>query len=53
VHTAQLLVVDCNYPKGIVIGLCVNATLFFYMFAQFFKRNYIKSDPAKKDIKSS
>ncbi|CAB3377392.1 very long chain fatty acid elongase AAEL008004-like [Cloeon dipterum] len=40
VHCAQLLVYECNYPKSIIVALCANAIIFFYMFADFFKKNY-------------
>ncbi|KAF4516756.1 hypothetical protein B566_EDAN004595 [Ephemera danica] len=46
-HSAQLLVVECNYPKSIVVLLGANATFFFYLFSNFYRKTYLKTPHAK------
>jgi hypothetical protein len=45
-HSAQLLVYECNYPKTIVVLLLINALYFLYLFAMFYRKTY----RSKKDV---
>lgn len=45
-HSAQLLIYECNYPKTIVFLLLSNALYFVYLFAMFYRRTY----RSKKDV---
>jgi hypothetical protein len=45
-HSAQLLVYECNYPKTIVFLLVINALYFVYLFSMFYKQTY----RPKKDV---
>jgi hypothetical protein len=39
-HSCQLLIYECNYPKFIVFLLLINALYFLYLFGMFYKRTY-------------
>jgi hypothetical protein len=39
-HSSQLLIYECNYPKFIVFLLLANAVYFLYLFATFYRRTY-------------
>nr|QXU64631.1 fatty acid elongase 20 [Blattella germanica] len=45
-HSAQLLVYECNYPKFIVFLLGINALYFLYLFGMFYRKTY----KAKKNV---
>lgn len=47
-HNLQVLPRDCNYPKGIVVLLTINALLFIYLFGSFYVKTYNKSKMAPK-----
>nr|CAD7410955.1 unnamed protein product [Timema cristinae] len=49
VHSAQNIVFECNYPKVIVVLLCVNSIYFFSMFGSFYRRIYSKGSSTRKD----
>ncbi|XP_076163435.1 very long chain fatty acid elongase AAEL008004 isoform X2 [Ptiloglossa arizonensis] len=40
VHAFQLVFIDCNYPKAIVWWIGLHATMFFFLFNEFYKQNY-------------
>lgn len=48
IHNLQVLPRDCNYPKGIVILLTINASLFIYLFGSFFVKTYRKNKASEK-----
>ncbi|CAG2068252.1 unnamed protein product [Timema podura] len=41
-HSSQLLLFECNYPKGIVALLGANALYFLYLFGTFYRRTYFQ-----------
>jgi len=45
-HSSQLLIYECNYPKFIVFLLLTNAVYFLYLFGTFYRRTY----RSKKDV---
>nr|CAD7267403.1 unnamed protein product [Timema shepardi] len=48
-HSSQLLLFECNYPKGIVALLGVNALYFLYLFGTFYRRTYFQRSCKKDD----
>ncbi|KAJ0180138.1 hypothetical protein K1T71_004729 [Dendrolimus kikuchii] len=38
------LLIGCDYPKWVNIGLCINSALFVYLFGSFYRENYVKKD---------
>jgi len=45
-HSSQLLIYECNYPKFIIFLLLINAMYFLYLFAVFYRKTY----RSKKDV---
>jgi hypothetical protein len=39
-HSCQLLIYECDYPKVIVFLLLINALYFLYLFGMFYKNTY-------------
>nr|XP_033335359.1 elongation of very long chain fatty acids protein AAEL008004-like [Megalopta genalis]XP_033335361.1 elongation of very long chain fatty acids protein AAEL008004-like [Megalopta genalis] len=46
-HNVQIFFNGCNYPKGIVALLSLNALIFFWMFGTFYYENYVKDKPKR------
>uniref|UniRef100_A0A8D9B214 Elongation of very long chain fatty acids protein n=1 Tax=Cacopsylla melanoneura TaxID=428564 RepID=A0A8D9B214_9HEMI len=46
VHAFQLLFIDCNFPKAFVWWIGSHAVMFFFLFRNFYKEQYVK--PLKK-----
>lgn len=44
VHAFQLLFIDCNYPKAFVWWIGMHAVMFYFLFSNFYKQTYKKSD---------
>ncbi|XP_071452337.1 very long chain fatty acid elongase AAEL008004-like [Hetaerina americana] len=42
IHSSQLLIYECNYPKTIVVLLLINALFFFGLFGNFYRKSYKK-----------
>ncbi|XP_076686841.1 very long chain fatty acid elongase AAEL008004 isoform X4 [Andrena cerasifolii] len=40
IHAFQLLFIDCNYPKAFVWWIGLHATMFFFLFNEFYQENY-------------
>lgn len=48
-HNFSVMFTDCNYPKFINFLLSLNASLFLYMFGNFYYQNYVKSRRSKQE----
>ncbi|KAI5750176.1 hypothetical protein M8J76_013441 [Diaphorina citri] len=42
VHAFQLLFIDCNFPKAFVWWIGSHAVMFFFLFRNFYKEQYVK-----------
>ncbi|KOC68911.1 Elongation of very long chain fatty acids protein [Habropoda laboriosa] len=40
IHAFQLLFIDCNYPKAFVWLIGLHATMFFFLFNEFYQQSY-------------
>ncbi|PBC32075.1 Elongation of very long chain fatty acids protein [Apis cerana cerana] len=40
IHAFQLLFIDCNYPKAFVWWIGLHATMFFFLFNEFYQQSY-------------
>lgn len=40
IHAFQLLFINCNYPKAFVWWIGLHATMFFFLFNEFYQQNY-------------
>ncbi|KAK9303415.1 hypothetical protein QLX08_004901 [Tetragonisca angustula] len=40
IHAFQLLFIDCNYPKAFVWWIGLHATMFFFLFNEFYQQCY-------------
>lgn len=49
-HSCQLLIYDCDYPKWSLILILPNAMFFYFLFADFYSSAY---KPDKKRSKST
>ena len=47
VHSFQLLFRDCDYPQGFVYWIGSHAILFWFLFWDFFKATYLRSEKSK------
>uniref|UniRef100_A0A1B6CS52 Elongation of very long chain fatty acids protein n=1 Tax=Clastoptera arizonana TaxID=38151 RepID=A0A1B6CS52_9HEMI len=43
-HAFQLLFIDCNYPKAFVWWIGLHAIMFYFLFSDFYKQAYKKSN---------
>ncbi|KAK0166809.1 hypothetical protein PV327_004292 [Microctonus hyperodae] len=50
-HNAQHFWLDCSFPKTLASLLCLNASIFIYLFGSFYVRNYMT--PTATQIKLS
>lgn len=41
VHQGQLLFIDCNFPKSVMLWIFSHGVLFFFLFSDFYKRSYM------------
>lgn len=48
IHAFQLLFIDCNYPKAFVWWIGMHAVMFFFLFKEFYKQQYVK--PSKEKV---
>jgi len=48
IHAFQLLFIDCNYPKAFVWWIGMHAIMFYYLFSDFYKQEYLKKEARKK-----
>lgn len=51
VHAFQLLFIDCNFPKAFVWWIGCHAIMFFFLFRNFYKEQYVKP-PTKAKVES-
>ncbi|XP_043249765.1 elongation of very long chain fatty acids protein AAEL008004-like isoform X1 [Colletes gigas] len=42
IHAFQLLFIDCNYPKAFVWWIGLHATMFFFLFNEFYQQSYLQ-----------
>ncbi|XP_029048652.1 elongation of very long chain fatty acids protein AAEL008004-like isoform X1 [Osmia bicornis bicornis] len=50
IHAFQLLFINCNYPKAFVWLIGLHATMFFFLFNEFYQQSYLqRRKPLKKD----
>ncbi|KAJ8668552.1 hypothetical protein QAD02_010215 [Eretmocerus hayati] len=47
-HSCQLLIYDCDYPRWSLIFILPNAMFFYFLFAEFYNKAYT-GDSKKKD----
>ncbi|XP_076754082.1 stuck in traffic [Xylocopa sonorina] len=47
-HTCQLLIYDCDYPKWSVVLILPNAVFFYFLFADFYSIAYKTTEPRTK-----
>nr|BBF94989.1 elongation of very long chain fatty acids protein 9 [Orthetrum albistylum] len=40
IHSSQLLIYECNYPKTIIVLLGINALFFLGLFGNFYRKSY-------------
>ncbi|XP_054001058.1 elongation of very long chain fatty acids protein AAEL008004-like isoform X1 [Hylaeus anthracinus] len=59
IHAFQLLFIECNYPKAFVWWIGLHATMFFFLFNEFYQQSYqsrkrpLANGVAKKDHQQS
>ncbi|KAF7988106.1 hypothetical protein HCN44_007600 [Aphidius gifuensis] len=51
IHSFQLLIYDCEYPRWSLILILPNVMFFYFLFSDFYKRSYVANDSNKKQIK--
>ncbi|XP_043518943.1 elongation of very long chain fatty acids protein AAEL008004 isoform X3 [Frieseomelitta varia] len=52
IHAFQLLFIDCNYPKAFVWWIGLHATMFFFLFNEFYQQCYQqKRKPVANGVK--
>lgn len=49
IHAFQLLFIDCNYPKAFVWWIGMHAVMFYFLFSNFYKQAYGRSEKRKKE----
>ncbi|KAL1464750.1 hypothetical protein WDU94_004368 [Cyamophila willieti] len=53
VHAFQLLFIDCNFPKAFVWWIGSHAVMFFFLFRNFYKEQYVKPLKQKAKVEDS
>ncbi|XP_012154335.1 very long chain fatty acid elongase AAEL008004 isoform X1 [Megachile rotundata] len=53
IHAFQLLFIDCNYPKAFVWWIGLHATMFFFLFNEFYQQSYLQRRKPRKDGQQS
>ncbi|XP_016772517.1 elongation of very long chain fatty acids protein AAEL008004 isoform X4 [Apis mellifera] len=48
IHAFQLLFIDCNYPKAFVWWIGLHATMFFFLFNEFYQQSYQQKKKRKQ-----
>lgn len=38
---------DCKYPKGFMVWIALHGVMFLFLFADFYKQNYIENQKRK------
>ncbi|CAG5102344.1 Similar to ELOVL: Elongation of very long chain fatty acids protein (Drosophila melanogaster) [Cotesia congregata] len=49
VHSLQLLIYDCEYPRWSLLLILPNVTFFYLLFFDFYKKAYVPQDKKKDD----
>ncbi|XP_076251609.1 very long chain fatty acid elongase AAEL008004-like [Rhynchophorus ferrugineus] len=52
-HAFQLLFINCDYPKAFVWWIGMHAVMFYFLFSNFYKENYMKSKDKKVKVESN
>lgn len=47
IHAFQLLFINCNYPKAFVWWIGLHATMFFFLFNEFYQKSYQQKQKKK------
>jgi hypothetical protein len=50
IHSAQVLIFDCGYPKLVAGMLVIHSVIFFVLFFDFYQRTYIRDHRAQKKL---
>ena len=48
VHAFQLFFTDCDYPKAFCWWIGMHAVMFYFLFSDFYKQNYLKKEARRK-----
>ncbi|KAK0077012.1 hypothetical protein PV325_004561 [Microctonus aethiopoides] len=48
-HSLQLLIYDCDYPRWSLLLILPNAMFFYFLFSDFYKKAYVPPAQNKKD----
>lgn len=48
-HSLQLLIYDCEYPRWSLLLILPNVTFFYFLFFDFYKKAYVPQDKKKDD----
>jgi len=43
IHAFQLLFIECDYPKALLLLIILDAIIFYIMFADFYRQSYKKN----------
>jgi elongation of very long chain fatty acids protein 7 len=44
VHSAQLIFIECDYPKGVLGFICAQSFIFIVLMINFYKKSFPKKD---------
>ena len=50
IHSAQVLIFDCGYPKLVAGMLVIHSVIFFVLFFDFYQRTYLRDHRAQKKL---
>jgi elongation of very long chain fatty acids protein 7 len=50
IHSAQVLIFDCGYPKLVAGMLLIHSVIFFVLFFDFYQRTYFKGCKLQKKL---
>lgn len=50
IHSAQVLIFDCGYPKLVAGMLLIHSVIFFMLFFDFYQRTYFKNRKLEKNL---
>lgn len=48
-HSFQLLIYDCDYPKWSLVFILPNAIFFYFLFSEFYNKAYTPEQQAAHD----
>ncbi|XP_034242770.1 elongation of very long chain fatty acids protein AAEL008004-like [Thrips palmi] len=50
IHSFQLLFIECDYPKAFCGWIGMHAVMFYFLFSDYYKQEYLKKEARRKAV---